>query len=108
MSKAAERSSKVSSVTFPLSMLSTISLFILRIGVSLEWNRLYADCRSVGNGSRSHDLLGYLKIIMRTSLVVGSAEIEGVCLPHHHLPLSRQNTKIFAFLLFSTYYNPKL
>ena len=46
VSKAAERSSKVSVVTLPLSMLSTISLCILRRAVSVEWNRLYADCRS--------------------------------------------------------------
>ena len=34
---------KVSAVTLPLSMLSTISLCILRRAVSVEWNRLYAD-----------------------------------------------------------------
>ena len=36
-----------SAVTLPLSMLSTISLCILRRPVSVEWNRLYADCRSL-------------------------------------------------------------
>ena len=45
MLKAAERSSKVSVVTLSLSMLSTISLCILRRAISVEWTRLYADCR---------------------------------------------------------------
>ena len=36
----------MSAVTLPLSILSTISLCILRRAVSVEWNRLYADCRS--------------------------------------------------------------
>ena len=39
----------MSAVTLPLSMLSSISLCILRRAVSVERNRLYADCRYLIN-----------------------------------------------------------
>ena len=63
MSKAAERSSKVSAVTLPLSMLSTISLCILRRAVSVEWNRLYGDCRSILNLKQVTTINMFMKAI---------------------------------------------
>ena len=44
VSKAADRSSRVSSVTLPLSMLRLMSLCIFKRAVSVDWNCLYADC----------------------------------------------------------------
>ena len=37
-----------------------------------------AFSRSVGNGSRSHDLLGNFLVIMRTSLVVAGVKLSSV------------------------------
>ena len=41
--KAADRSSRVSSVTLPLSMLRLMSLCTFKRAVYVEWNCLYAD-----------------------------------------------------------------
>ena len=43
VSKAEERSSKLSAVTLPASIDDRISLWILKRSVSVEWNFLYAD-----------------------------------------------------------------
>ena len=43
LSKAADKLSKVSAVTLPLSIFKVISLCTFRRAVSVEWSRLYAD-----------------------------------------------------------------
>ena len=45
MSKAADRSRRVSAVTLPFSLLSKISFSTFKRGDSVEWNLLYADCK---------------------------------------------------------------
>ena len=44
VTKAADRSSRVSAVTLPLSMLRFMSLCTFKRAVHVERNRLYADC----------------------------------------------------------------
>ena len=57
VSKAAERSSRVSAVTLPLSMAVMMSLWIFSSAVSVEWSFLYADCHvDVGLKPTGNDL----------------------------------------------------
>jgi len=50
MSKAADKSKSVSTVTFPVSMFSTMSLWSFNRAVSVEWNCLQADWKTLGMG----------------------------------------------------------
>ena len=45
MSKAADRSRRVSAINKPFSILGKISLSIFKIADSVEWNFLSADCK---------------------------------------------------------------